>query len=78
MPPDFFAPLTSQDLMELTSKEVQKLSPFEPNSVGGFDPPLLEDLDNLFSLPMGCGAGYGVGVSEDELTVAIPPPSAVM
>ena len=74
---EFFSPLTSRDLMELTSKEVQKLSPFESNSVGGFDPPFPEDLDNFFPLPMGCGAGYGVGVPEDELSVTIPPPGAV-
>lgn len=68
-----FSPLTSKGLMELTSKEVEKLSPFAPNSVGGFDLPFPDDLDTLLSLPSGCGAGYGVGVNEDELTIPIPP-----
>ena len=68
-----FSPLTSEDLMEMTSKEVEKLSPFAPNSVGGFDLPLPDDLDTLLNLPSGCGAGYGVGVNEEELTIPIPP-----
>lgn len=72
--PDFsgvFSPLTSKELMELTSQEIHNLSPCDPNSVGSFNPPF-EDLDNFFSLPTGCGAGYGVGISEDDLRVTIP------
>ena len=74
LPPsnDFFAPLTSKELMELTSQEVRKLSPFAPQSFGSFVPPLPEDFDNFFNLPNGCGAGYGVGVPDDELQVSIP------
>ena len=68
-----FSPLTSEDLMEMTSKEVEKLSPFASNSVGGFDLPLPDDIDTLLNLPSGCGAGYGVGVNEEELTIPIPP-----
>lgn len=69
---DFFSPLTSKELMELTSQEVRKLSPYAPQSVGSFVPPLPEDFDNFFNLPTGCGAGYGVGVSDDDLQVSIP------
>ena len=74
-PSDFssvFSPLTSKELMELTSQEIHNLSPCDPHSVGSFNPPF-EDLDNFFSLPTGCGAGYGVGINEDELQVTIPP-----
>ena len=73
--PDFsqvFSPLTSKELMELTSQEVQKLSPYAPDSVGSFVPPLPEDLDSLFNIPTGRGAGYGVGVADDELNISIP------
>ena len=71
-PPDFFSPLTSKELMELTSQEVHKLNPYAPQSLGSFVPPLQEDLDNIFNLPTGCGAGYGVGIPDDELHVSIP------
>ena len=69
---DVFSPLTSKELMELTSQEIHNLSPCDPNSVGSFNPPLPDDLDNFFNLPTGSGAGYGVGITDDELQVAIP------
>ena len=67
-----FNPLTSKELLELTSREIHNLSPCDPNSVGSFNPPF-DDLDNFFNLPTGCGAGYGVGITDDELQVSVIP-----
>ncbi len=67
-----FNPLTSKELLELTSREIRNLSPCDHNSVGSFNT-AFDDLDNFFSLPTGCGAGYGVGIADDELHVSILP-----
>ena len=64
-------------MTELTSREVRKLSPYDPNSVGSFVPPLPEDFDNILDMDldlplMGSGAGYGVGVNDEDLHLTIP------
>lgn len=69
---EFFSPLTSKELVELTSQEVRKLSPFALQSIDSFVPPLQDDMDKFFNLPNGCGSGYGLGISDDELHVTIP------
>ena len=71
-PAEFFSPLTSKELVELTSQEMRKLSPYAPQSIDSFVPPLQDDLEKMFNGPTGFGAGYGVGISDDELSVSIP------
>ena len=73
-PAEFFSPLTSKELVELTSQEMRKLSPYIPQSIDSFVPPLQEDLEKMFNVPPGgtFGGGYGVGISDDELTVTVP------
>ena len=73
---EFMQPLTSKDLTELTSREVRKLSPYDPNSVGSFVPPLPEEFDNILDIDLplvGSGAGYGVGINDEDLHLTIPP-----
>jgi hypothetical protein len=68
---DFFNPLMPKDLLEFSSQEdLNKLLPFNSHSsMGVFIPPLQDDFDGL---PTGCGTGYGLGISDDELHIHIP------
>ena len=61
-----FSPLTSSEFKEL---ERQSLSTYSTNPMAAFDP-FPDDLDNIVNiaggLPTGSGAGYGVGVLEED------------
>ena len=65
-----FSPLTSSELQELES---QNLPSYSPNPVNTYDPFPCE-LDSILNItvPTGSGAGYGVGVMEEELPIAHP------
>ncbi len=60
-----FSPLTSGEL-----KELEQQPGMGPMGSTYAPPPLIEDLDSILNLtvPSGSGAGYGVGVKEEDLS----------
>ena len=67
-----FSPLTSSEFHKLES---QNLSQYSPGVVSTYEP-FPDDLDSILNIaefPMGSGAGYGVGVMEEEIMARAPP-----
>ena len=72
-----FSPLTSSEFKDIqaAANDRHSLPVYSPNPVASYQPPFPDDFDSILSitgLPTGSGAGYGVGVMDDELLTGPP------